>query len=290
VQRSTSLAPGAVGRALGSLKGNPELATALAVSAAIILVVLFGTLGAHDLQQADMGHRFARPGHDGFLFGADDLGRDLWGRAVDGLRWSLSCALAADLINLTVGVTLGLAAAQSTGVIRSVIRRVTDVFQSFPMLVIAIIVVVVIGHGFAPLVATLGLVSWPIFMRVSFAEGGGLLQRNYVKAARVAGVGPGRILFSHVLPGLAPTLSSVFVVNFASLLVAESALSFLGIGAPLGVPTWGNMLAASRDYMLTAPWMMLVPALSIIVTVVTANLLATGLVHWRQARTRGDHD
>ena len=156
-------------------------------------------------------------------------------------------------------------------------RQITDTLQCFPYLVVAIVVVVIVGHGFWPLVLTLGLLSWPIYQRVVYAEASSIFQRDYVKAARIAGVGRVTIMLRHVLPGVRASLMVIFAFHFAGLLIAESALSFLGIGAPLGVPTWGNILAESRQYMLRAPWMMLVPAGAIIVTVVTMNLVGDGI-------------
>ena len=143
----------------------------------------------------------------------------------------------------------------------------------------------VIGHGFFPLVLTLGFLSWPVFMRVAYAEASSLFQRDYVKAAQVAGVSRWAILTGHILPGLRGSLLVVFALNFSALLIAESALSFLGIGAPLGVPTWGNMLAESRQFMLRAPWLMLAPSGAIIFAVVTANLVGDGI--GRHLRRRG---
>ena len=149
----------------------------------------------------------------------------------------------------------------------------------------AIVVVVVIGEGFVPLVLTLGLLSWPIFMRVVYAEASSLYARDYVKAAQIAGVGRGAIMLGHVLPGLRTSLLAIFALHFATLLIAESALSFLGVGAPLGVPTWGAMLAESREYVLVTPRLLLVPAGAIILAVITATLLGDGLS--AQARRRG---
>jgi peptide/nickel transport system permease protein len=146
---------------------------------------------------------------------------------------------------------------------------------------------VVIGHGFLPLVLTLGLLSWPIYMRVVYAEASSIYARDYVKAAHIAGAGRLAIMLGHVLPGLRASLLVIFALHFATLLIAESGLSFLGIGAPLGVPTWGNMLAESRQYVLVAPRLLLVPAGAIIFAVITANLLGDGLAAVARRRGRG---
>lgn len=264
-----------------------ELTTGGALFALILAAALLGAwLQTHDPTESDLTARFLPMGSSGHLLGTDHMGRDMWSRLIAGLQWSMACALTANLINLVVGTALGVLAAERPGWTRTIVRQVTDTFQSFPTLVVTIVVVVVIGHGFLPLVLTLGLVSWPIFMRVAYAEASSIYARDYVKAARIAGVGRLAIMVGHVLPGLRASLLVVFALHFATLLIAESALSFLGIGAPLGVPTWGNMLAESRQYVLIAPRLLLVPAGAIIFAVITTNLLGDGLAAYARRRGR----
>ena len=135
----------------------------------------------------------------------------------------------------------------------------------------------VIGRGFWPLSLTLGLVSWPIFARVVYAEAIGLMKRDYVLAARMFGVSRLRIVLTHILPGIRNTLLVMWAFMFADLLIAESGLSFLGLGVPLGTPSLGSMLADSREYLGQAPHMVLVPGLTIVVIVVAANLIGDAL-------------
>jgi peptide/nickel transport system permease protein len=265
-----------------------ELAAGLSLFALIVILALCGGLLENfDPGYSDLSNRFAPFGSNGHLLGTDNMGRDTWSRLIAGLQWSMACAVTANLINLIVGTALGLLAAERPGRTRAIIRQITDTFQSFPMLVVAIVVVVVIGHGFLPLVSTLGLLSWPIYMRVSFAEASSIFARDYVKAARIAGASRWAIMIGHVLPGLRASLLVIFALHFAGLLIAESALSFLGIGAPLGVPTWGNMLAESRSYVLVAPQLLLVPAVAIIFAVTTTNLLGDGLASYSRRHGRG---
>jgi peptide/nickel transport system permease protein len=252
----------------------------------IALVAIFSrALQTHDPTATDLTMRLLQAGSGGHLLGTDHMGRDIWSRLVAGLQWSMACAFTANLLNLSIGTALGLLAAERSGAARSVARQLTDTFQAFPSLVAAIVVVVVVGEGFVPLVTTLGLLSWPIFMRVVYAEASSIYALDYVRAARISGAGRWAIMRGHVLPGLRASLMVVFALHFATLLIAESALSFLGIGAPLGVPTWGNMLAESREYVLVAPRLLLVPAGAIILAVITANLLGDGMA--TQARRRG---
>ena len=266
---------------------NVEIVTAFVLFTCVVIVAVFGAfLKTHDPMQGDLMARFTPPGQKGYMLGSDHLGRDLWSRAVDGLQWSMACALTANTINLLIGSTMGLLAAEKEGWVRTIVRQITDTFQSFPFLVVAIVVVVIIGHGFVPLVMTLGFIAWSVYMRVVYAEASSIYQRDYVKAARIAGVSRFAIMFGHVLPGVRASLFVVFAFHFAGLLIAESALSFLGIGAPLGVPTWGNMLAESRQYLLRAPWMLMVPSGAIITAVITMNLVGDGIASLSRKRGR----
>jgi len=266
---------------------NVEIVIAFTLFTIIVILAVFGAfLQTHDPMQGDLMSRFVPVGQKGYILGSDHLGRDLWSRAVAGLQWSMACALTANVINLIIGTTLGLMAAEKEGWVRTVIRSITDTLQSFPFLVIAIVVVVIVGHGFVPLVLTLGLLAWVVFMRVVYAEATSIYQRDYVKAARIAGVSRFAIMFGHVLPGVRASLFVIFAFHFAGLLIAESALSFLGIGAPLGVPTWGNMLAESRQYLLRAPGMLLVPAGAIVLAVITMNLVGDGISSLARKRGR----
>ncbi len=253
----------------------------------LLLTVFSGLVQSHDPMYGDLMVRFASPGTPGHWVGTDNLGRDMWSRVVAGLAWSLSCALVATLIAAVIGTVLGLLAAENHGRLRGAIRQAVDLVLAFPGLVAAICVIAVVGQGFWPLVLTLGLLTWPVFARVVYAEALSLLERDYVLAARLVGVSRTRILLGHVLPGLRATLLVMLAFHFADMLIAESALSFLGIGAPLGDPTWGNMLAESRQFLFRAPWMLFVPAGAIILAVVTANLLGDGIAVAARKRGRG---
>jgi len=238
-----------------------------------------------DPMVTDLSRRLAAPGEQGFVLGSDQLGRDLLARILAGLGWSIAVATAATALAAAIGVSLGLLAADRPGWLRASINQFVDMVLSFPGLVIAIVVIAVIGHGFWPLVLTLGVLSWPVFARVVYAEARSLLAQDYVLAARLLGASRRRVLLGHVLPGLAPSLLVMLAFHFADMMIAESALSFLGVGAPLGTPSLGNMLAESRQYLFVAPYMMLLPAAAIVLAVVAANLIGDGLAAATQPRS-----
>ena len=271
-----------------AFNGNAELWLGTATAIALLgLIMLQPSLQMHDPMAGDLLNRFAPVASEQHPLGTDNLGRDLWSRALAGLAWSMSAAVTATLIAFLIGTSLGLMAAEKEGRLRTIIKQTVDTVLAFPGLVAAICVVAVVGQGFWPLVLTLGLLSWPVFTRVVYAETLSLMERDYVLAARMLGVSSIGILIGHIIPGLRATLMVMLAFHFADMLIAESALSFLGIGAPLGEPTWGNMLAESRQYLFKAPWMLFVPAGAIVIAVVTANLVGDGIAVASRIRARG---
>jgi peptide/nickel transport system permease protein len=211
------------------------------------------------------------------LLGTDSLGRDELSRVLAGLPWSIGITVVAVAIATTLGTLLGLAGVVYAGWPRFVVRRVTDFGIAFPLLVIAVVAIVVVGHGFIALAGTLGVVAWPIFARVTLAQGLSAATEDYVLAAQLMGVGPFRRALRHILPAIRHTLIAMVAFLFADLLLLEAALSYLGLGAPVGTPTWGNLLADSTQYLVNAPWLLAAPAGALVLVVVSANLLGDGL-------------
>lgn len=257
---------------------SAELLLGAALCLVFLSFLLFREpLQAHDPAAGNLDERFLPLGSAGHWLGTDNLGRDLWSRVLEGLGWSVAAALIATGVAVLVGLAAGLLAASVSGWVRETVRQIVDGALSFPGLLAAIVVVATIGRGFWPLTLTLGLLTWPVFARVVYAETVSLLSRDYVTAARLAGASTRAILLRHVVPALRPSLAVMLAFHFGDMLVAESALSFLGLGAPLGVPTWGNLLQESRDFLFVAPWLMGIPAVAIVLLVVAANLLGDGI-------------
>jgi peptide/nickel transport system permease protein len=250
------------------------IALMISLVAATFFVTQFGIVHP---ERTDPANRLLGLGTHGHLLGTDQLGRDLFARTLGGFRWSFAVAAVATVISFTIGTTVGLAAAATKGRLHTVLARLIDISIAFPYLVIAVTIIALLDRGFWALAITLGIVSWPLFVRVVFAEAMSLMERDYVLAAQLAGVLTWRSLLSHVLPGVRPTLLVVAAFSFADLLIAESALSFLGIGAPIGEPSLGNMLSDGRLYLVTAPRMTFVPAAAIVLAVIAANLIGDGV-------------
>jgi peptide/nickel transport system permease protein len=259
----------------------------LAVGVGLGVVLVGGTVGA-----LLFGHITPVPGNardrllglgqHGYLLGTDELGRDMLRWTIAGFGWTAAVSAVGVCIAAAIAVLLGVVAGATKGLFQAGCARVIDVCLSLPYLVIAVALMAAVGRGFWPLSLTLGVVSWPIFARVVYAETRGLMQREYVRAAGLLGVSPLRTQLTHVLPGLRHTIMVMWAFVFADLLVAESGLSFLGIGAPLGSPSLGNMLADGRQYLVDAPHIVFVPAAVIVLAVTAANLIGDGVA----ARTR----
>jgi peptide/nickel transport system permease protein len=243
----------------------------------LLLAILGPSITGVDPRWIDLEQRLLPPLTPEHLLGTDQLGRDVLARLLQGLRWSFLLALCATLLAFIVGTMLGLVAARSRSFLGTAIAQVTAFAQSFPVFVLAVSLVAVVGNGFAAVVLVLGLVTWPVFCRVVQAEARSLFTREYVLAAEMLQMSSMRLYAWHILPGLVSSLSVLVAFHFADMLIAESALSFLGIGAPLGTATWGSMLQESRAYVLSAPWILLVPASAVVTLVIAANLLGDGL-------------
>ncbi len=261
------------------------------VGTVIVLCFAIATIGVliwppAEAYTGNLMERWKAPLEDGSVLGTDQLGRSLLWRVAAGMPWSLGIAFTAAVIAITLGTAAGLLAAWSPGPIRRVVQHLVDTVIAFPSLVLAVTVIALLGRGFWPLAATLGLATWPIAARVVYAEAMSISKRDYVMAARLAGVGSTTILITHVLPALRPTLLVMFAFTFADMLIAESALSFLGIGVPLTAPSWGNMLSESREYLVEAPQQMLVPATAIVLAVVAFNLIGDGVAAKARSRSR----
>jgi peptide/nickel transport system permease protein len=255
---------------------------ALIVGTIILLIMAVGAalvamLPSLEPRDGDLTMRLSPPLSGAGLLGTDALGRDVLARTLAGVLWSTTAAFTATAIALTIGASLGLFAAEVGGRTRSVVELAVNSVITLPGLIVAIVISAVIGQGWLPIVLTLGLVTWPVFARVVMAEASSLRARDFVAAARLIGQPRHRVVFGHILPSLRPTLAVMAAFHFADMLIAEGALSFLGLAAPLGIPTWGNMLADSRPYVFSAPWLLLAPAGAIVLTVIAANLVGDGI-------------
>ncbi|APG93927.1 ABC transporter permease [Sinorhizobium americanum] len=217
-----------------------------------------------------------------YFLGADTLGRPLLARLIVGAQSTLGIAAAAVFSSMLIGGTLGLIAGYSERWYSHMILRLADVVMSFPSLLLALIVLYTLGPSITNLVIVLAITRMPIYLRTARAEVLELRERMFVSAARSMGAGPARILLKHIAPLVLPTLITIAAIDFATVILSESALSFLGLGIQPPDFTWGAMVANGRGYLSTAWWIAFWPGLAIMLTTLSLNILS----NW--ARTVAD--
>lgn len=209
--------------------------------------------------------------------GADALGRPLFARIIVAAQNTLTVAAGAVILSSVTGTVLGLIAGFSSARVGQIIMRVADVIMSFPSLLIAVIVLYVLGSSILNLMLVLAITRVPVYLRTTRAEILEIRERMFVQAARVMGASGKRILFRHMLPVVLPTLTTLATLDFAYVMLAESALSFLGIGIQPPEITWGLMISQGRQYLTNAWWLSFWPGLAIILTTLSLNLLSNWL-------------
>jgi peptide/nickel transport system permease protein len=224
----------------------------------------------------DIPHKLLEPSSAHWL-GTDPLGRDIVTLLLAGARVSILVGIIAVGIGLVLGVALGLVAASARGMVEDVIMNLCDFTFAFPALLLAIMLTAVLGPGVVNAIMAIGVANVPIFAKVTRAVGNGVLARDYAMAARAAGKGPVAIAIEHVLPNVAPALIVQATIQFAIAILAEAALSYLGLGAQPPQASWGRMLSEAQQYMFLAPRLAVFPGVAIAAAVLGLNLLGDGL-------------
>jgi len=254
-----------------------------AVAALLLVCAVFAPwLAPHDprLQNLNLGSLppiWLHGGKAGYWLGTDELGRDILARIIYGARLSAIVAFSVVIIGSAIGVTLGLVSGYAGGWVDDVIMRIADIQLAFPYVLLAIAVIGVIGANVYTIIGVIGVTSWVQYVRVVRSEVISLREREFVQAAHAIGCAPIRIIFRHVLPNVTSSVTVIATFELARAIIFEAALSFLGLGVPPAVPSWGNMLAEGRQYLDTAWWMGTFPGLAIMVTVLGVNVLGDGL-------------
>ena len=212
-----------------------------------------------------------------FLFGTDALGRDQLSRIIFGARYSFYIGFIVIFFCLTVGVFLGLIAAFNRGFIENVIMRTMDIILAFPSLLMALALVAILGPSLENAMIAIAIVYIPHFVRLTRAQALSELGKDYVSSSKTMGASTLRLMFINVLPNCLAPLIVQATMSFSSAILDAAALGFLGMGAQPPTPEWGTMLADSRQYILSDPWLMTIPGLFILITVLSINLIGDGL-------------
>jgi len=251
--------------------------------AGALLVALLGVAAAlslvwspHDPADIDIPNKFAPPSPAHWL-GTDSLGRDIASQLLVGAQNSIAVGVIAVGIGVVFGVALGCVAAARGGWIDEAVMRLADFTFAFPALLTAIMLAAIYGPGLVTSVVAIGIFNVPVFARVARAAAAGVWHREYVLAARAAGKGAWRITLDHVLPNIASGLIVQATISFATAILAEAALSYLGLGTQPPQPSWGRMLGEAQTQMFQAPLLAVWPGTAIAASVLGLNLLGDGL-------------
>jgi peptide/nickel transport system permease protein len=250
----------------------------------VTFVAIFGPwLAPFDPNRQNIMMRLLEPGQEGagdltYWLGSDQLGRDVLSRLLYGARVSLLVGVAAIVVGGTIGTVAGLVSGYYGGWIDDVIMRLGDIQLAFPFILLAIMFLVVLGPGLVNIILVLGIGQWITYARIVRAQTLSLREKEYVEAARAMGDSTFSILFRTILPNIIAPLTVIASFNVAGVILSEAALSFLGLGVPPDVPTWGSMLSESRDHLLSNKWWMAVfPGVAIVFTVLAFNIIGDWL-------------
>lgn len=266
-----------LGGGLRRLMHNPLTVCGLAVLALLVLAALLAPwIATHDPLAQDLAGALQPPGAAHWL-GTDEFGRDIYSRLVHGARITLYIVALVTVIVGPIGLAVGVASGYFGGWIDTAFMRVTDIFISFPSLVLALAFVAALGPGLDHAVIAIALTAWPPIARLARAETLSLRKADFIVVAQLQGASALRILWRHVVP---LCLSSVVVrltMNMAGIILTAAGLGFLGLGAQAPLPEWGAMISEGRRYMLDSWWMVAVPGTAILVTSLAFNLVGDGL-------------
>ncbi len=256
---------------------HPSLGVGAALSLTLIGLALVSVLWTpHDPTAIDIPGRLAGPSPEHWL-GTDQLGRDILSIIMAGAQNSITVGVVAVGIGIVFGVALGLVAAAQRGWTEEVVMRLSDFMFAFPAILLAIMLVATLGPGAVNAMVAIGVFSIPVFARLSRGAANAIWTRDFILAARAAGKGRFRITLDHVLPNIASVLLVQATIQFALAILAEAALSYLGIGAQPPTPSWGRMLSDAQTFIFLSPWLAVYPGVAIALSVLGLNLLGDGL-------------
>jgi peptide/nickel transport system permease protein len=260
----------------------PLVAGGVIVAAAAIIALIAPLLVPHDPFAQNLAARFIPPawmqgGSRDHLLGTDQLGRDYLARLILGTRISMMIGLSTVLVSGFIGTTLGLLGGYFGGWVDRVVMFVVSCRLAIPLILVALTVVSIVGSSLLVVMMTLGLLLWERFAVVSRSATQQVASLDYIAAARAAGCSRRWIILREILPNIAHHLIVIATIEMAIAILLEAALSFLGLGVPPPLPSWGLMIAEAKDYMFFKPWVIEIPGLALLILVLGINLLGDGL-------------
>jgi len=242
----------------------------------IIIAIVAPWISPYDPLEQDVFHRLTPPERS-HLLGTDEYGRDVLSRLIWGTRISLSVGILSIMLGLIIGTVMGMVAGYKGGIIDTGIMRMVDVLLAFPTLITGIMVAALLGPGLDKLIITIGIVFAPRFARLAYGPTLAVKEREYVFSARVIGASSFRIITRYLLPNIFGEVLVAATLWVGTAIITEASLSFLGLGISPPTPTWGNMIKRGIDRLTNAPWLSISPGLSILITVLSFNMIGDGL-------------
>jgi peptide/nickel transport system permease protein len=264
-------------RALRRLKRRKGAIVGLAVIVLFVVVAMFAPWIAPYDPAAQSWSAVRKAPSLAHWLGTDDVGRDVLARVLFGARASLLAGVISVAIALSIGVPLGLIAGYAGGWIDAILSRITDAMLAVPFLILAIALAAFLGPSLGNAMIAIGVTTTPIFIRLTRGQVMMVKVEDYVEAARAIGNPRWRIALFHILPNILPALLVQATLSIAAAIIAEAALSFLGLGQQPPAPSWGSMLNSAQRFLTQAPWMAIYPGFAIFLTVLSFNLLGDGL-------------
>jgi peptide/nickel transport system permease protein len=268
----------AAGRRLSLPAIPPSVALAAGwIIVMLLIVALAERIAPYGYTQLDLRNRLTAPGHTAHLLGTDELGRDVLSRLLVSIRISLLIAFGASVISAVAGTTLGFLAAHFRGIVEQFVLMLADFQASMPFLILALAVLAFFGNSLVLLVGLMGLFGWERYARMARGLALSANAQGYAVAIRQLGATPSRIYLRHILPNIASTLIVSMTLVFPEVILLESGLSFLGLGVQPPMTSLGNMVGYGREYLTRAPWIMLAPAATIVVTTLSVSVIGDWL-------------
>lgn len=268
----------------------------LAVGSIVLIIVVIASivgpmLTSHDPSFGNIMVRLVPPawsdgGRQAYPLGTDALGRDILSRVLIGGRISLLVGGAAVLVQGVIGVLVGVLAGFAGGRLDSFLMRIADIQLSIPFLILAMAISAALGPGVWKVVLVLGISGWAMYARVARAATLEVGTNTYIEASKALGQRAPMVMLRHILPNIMATLIITATFQAARMILAEASLSFLGLGVPVSIPTWGGMIAGGREYVRAAWWISTLPGFAILLTVLGINLLGNGLRDLLDPRTK----
>lgn len=258
------------------------------VALVLVFVAIFANfLANHDPYAIRVAEVFTGPAGNTWL-GTDHLGRDVYSRIIYGARISLYVGITSSFVGCTIGLLIGVASVHFGGMTDLIVQRFIDGMMAFPSLILAIAIMAALGASLNNVVIALAIVYIPSTARILRSQSMVIKEMDYVLAARAVGAGDWRIITRHMMPNCFALFIVIVTIHLGGAIIAEASLSFLGVGTPPNVPSWGGMLnGAAQSYVKTAPWVAIFPGLAIVVVVFSWNLLGDALRDVLDPRLRG---